>query len=91
MPLINVDATEVKLIEVDPRRKWVSFDNKTVGKDVYISDEPGISAIIYKWIIIKGERLIIDRVRGFPERAFYAVGDGSCQVAVGFQNDEEER
>jgi len=88
MPLVNVDATEVRLIDVNPRRKWVSFTVKTAAKDVFISDEPGIASGQYKWVLQKGDMLLIDRTFGFPERAFYATSDGSTQVIVGFQNEE---
>ena len=86
MPLLNVDSTEVKLIEDNPRRKWVSFTIKTDAKDVFIGDRPKDP----KWVLQKGDMLIIDRRFGFPERAFYATSDGSTQVMVGFQNDDEE-
>lgn len=91
MPLVAVNSTEVRLIKRDPRRKWVSFTVKTAAKDVFISDIPGITSTIYKWVIQKGDMLIITREFGFPESAFYAKSDGSTQVIVGFQNEEKQK
>lgn len=91
MPLVPVDTTTVKVIESDHRRKAVWFSTKTEGKDIYISDVPGMTNQDYKWNLRHPQILRIDRQNGFPERAFYAIGDGSCYLAVGFQNEEKER
>ena len=89
MPLVTVNTTPVKLIEHNSRRKCVWFSTKTADKDIYISDISGLTNADYKWNLRQGQFLVIDRQNGFPERAFYGIGDGTAYVAVGFQNEDE--
>lgn len=91
MPLFNLNTTVKTLLEHDPKRKCVWITIKTAGKDVYISDIPGMTNADYKWNLQKGDMLVIDRQNGFPDRAFYGIGDGSVQVLIGSQNEDDKK
>lgn len=89
MPYFMLNGSK-KLLEADPKRKMASFSMKTTGKFVYISDQPDVTLDKCKWIVVYGDRLIIDRRNGFPERAYYGAASGSSELIVGFQNDDDE-
>lgn len=89
MPIIEVSGTALKLIENDPKRKFVSFTNIDDSHMVFISDEPDPTETDAKWNVMPGQTLIITRAMGFPERVFYGISDGQAKIVIGFQNEDE--
>jgi len=89
MPRITLSTTAVLLIENNPKRKFVSFTNIDNENYAFISDEGKPTQTSAKWSVPPNKTLIITRAIGFPDRAFYGVGDGSLHLLVGFQNEGE--
>jgi len=94
MPVVTVGTTPTKVLEADPRRKFVSFQNTSslTTTSVYLDDKPGpVKDVIQKWRLRPDTIFVIDRNMGYPERAFYAVASATARLLIGFQNDEETR
>jgi len=90
MPVIELTPTAQKLIEPDPKRKFVSFTNEDAANKIYLSDKADPDYVNAKWLLNPEETLIIGRDLGYPERAFYGLSaGGNAKIAIGFQNDEE--
>jgi len=94
MPVVTVGTSPIKILEADPRRKFVSFQNTSSldTTSVYLDDKPGpVKDVIQKWRLRPDDIFVIDRTMGYPERAFYAVASATARLVIGFQNDDEKR
>jgi len=94
MPVIEVTTAVCKVIEADPKRKFISFQNTSslTTTSIYLDDQPGpVKDKVHKWRLRPDTIFVIDRNMGYPERAFYAVASATARLVIGFQNDDEER
>lgn len=93
MPVVTVSTTPIKVIEHNPKRKFISFQNTSslTTTSIYLSDEPGpVKDVDQKWRLRPDTIFIITRDMGFPERAFYAVASADARLVIGFQNDDDK-
>jgi hypothetical protein len=93
MPIVTVGTDPICVLEADPKRKFVSFQNTSSQSttSVYLDTKPGpVKDVIHKWRLRPDNIFIITRQIGYPERAFYAVASAEARLVIGFQNDDEE-
>jgi len=93
MPVKTITTTPSKVIEADPKRKFISFQNtsSTSTTSVYLDDQPNpVKDANHKWRLRPDNIFIITREIGFPERAFYAVASAEARLVIGFQNDDDK-
>jgi len=91
MPVVTVTTTSNKIVEADPKRKFISFQNTSslTTTSVYLDDQPNpVKDKSHKWRLRPDDIFIITKEIGFPERAFYAVASADARLVIGFQNEE---
>lgn len=94
MPVIEVGTTPMKVADHNPRRKFISFQNTSSQSttSVYLDDQPDpVKDKSHKWRLRPDDIFVIDRIMGYPERAFYAVASATARLSIGFQNDPDEK
>jgi len=90
MPVVEVGTTPIKVLEHNPRRKFVSFQNTSslTTTSVYLSTDPGpVKDVQHEWRLRPADIFVITRDMGYPERAFYAVASATARLVIGYQND----
>jgi len=93
MPVVTVTATPIIVIEADPKRKFISFQNTSslTTTSVYLDDQPNpVKDKSHKWRLRPDDIFIITRDMGYPERAFYACASADARLVIGFQNDDDK-